>query len=206
MGWTGELFTGPSPAFVLGLLADHPDDEQRVGALGQAAELLARWRSPVAELLPVIAARLDDPAAEVRFRAAELLACLGPSATAHADEVAALLGDTAARATRVGQTVGEAALWALARMNDPRCVPALAELLTEPPTERRWGFASASAHYPADFHHVVLPSLPEVLDGLPPHAALLSAVRARLGRSHLRAPSPARSPVPEPGPARQPAP
>ncbi|MET9727341.1 hypothetical protein [Streptomyces zaomyceticus] len=52
-----------------------------------------------ADLLPSLAARLDDPTLEVRFRAAELLACLGPAAVAHADEVAVLLDDNAARDT-----------------------------------------------------------------------------------------------------------
>lgn len=126
--WTAALLAGPAPGFVLGLLADHPDDEQRTGALAQAGAVLARWRSPAAALLPRVAARLDDPAAEVRYRAAELLACLGPAAAAHADAVAALLGD-AARAARHQGSVGEAAVWALARTNDPRCLPALTGLL-----------------------------------------------------------------------------
>ncbi|MGP3756174.1 hypothetical protein [Streptomyces sp. IBSNAI001] len=65
-------------------------------ASAQAGGLLAQWRSPADALLPRLVARLDDPAAEVRFRAAELLACLGPAAAAHADEVAALIGDTGA--------------------------------------------------------------------------------------------------------------
>jgi hypothetical protein len=177
--WTVDLFPGPSPAFVLGLLADHPDDEQRIGALAQAGTLLAQWRSPTSELLPAVVARLDDPAAEVRFRAVELLACLGSSAGDHADEIAGLLGDRAARTTRVGETVGEAALWALARMNDPRCLPGLIEVLAEP----RSGFGSASAMYPADpYHHVALPSHHEVLVGLRDHAdVLVPAVCKHLG-------------------------
>ncbi|MGW0886396.1 hypothetical protein ACWD35_44600, partial [Streptomyces sp. NPDC002671] len=85
--WTAALFTGTSSAFTLGLLADHPDEEQRIGGLAQAGGLLSQWRSPVDALLPAIVARLDDPVAEVRYRAAELLACLGPSAAAHADAV-----------------------------------------------------------------------------------------------------------------------
>ncbi|KQX59548.1 MULTISPECIES: HEAT repeat domain-containing protein [unclassified Streptomyces] len=168
--WTAGLMTGPDPAFTLGLLADHHDPEQRVGALAQAGSLLSRWHSPTAAVLPRLAARLDDPSVEARFRATELLACLGPAAAAHADEVAALLSDTAARATRVRQTVGGAALWALARMNDPRCVPGAIELING----ARPGFASASAHYPADRLHIaVLPALDELLGRLPDHAELL---------------------------------
>ncbi|MFE3073711.1 HEAT repeat domain-containing protein [Streptomyces sp. NPDC059247] len=178
--WTAGLMTGPDPAFALGLLADHPDDEQRIGALAQTGGLLARWRSPAAALLPRVVARLDDPATEARFRAAELLACLGPAGAAHADEVASLLGDTAVRPTRVGQTVHEAALWALARMNDPRCLPGLTELLG---SGARSGFASASAFYPSGGpHHVVLPALHEVLVRLPDHAGpLLPPLVERLG-------------------------
>ncbi|MGX1274839.1 hypothetical protein [Streptomyces phaeoluteigriseus] len=66
--------------------------------------------------------------------------------------------------------MGEAALWALARMNDPRCLPGLIELITS----ARTCFASNSAHYRAtDWHHVGLPSLPEVLSHLPDHAEML---------------------------------
>ncbi|WP_424920288.1 hypothetical protein [Streptomyces sp. wa13] len=168
--WTAALLTGPSPSFTLGLLDDHPDVEQRIGGLARAGGLLAQWRSPASALLPRLVARLDDPAAEVRFRAVELLACLGPAAAAHADEVAALIGDTGARTTRKGETVAEAALWALARMNDPRCVPGLIDAAAHP----RSGFASNSAHYPsADWHYAVLPALHEVVGHLPDHAGLL---------------------------------
>ncbi|MFI8910999.1 hypothetical protein ACIGW4_05185 [Streptomyces sp. NPDC053513] len=171
--WASELFTGPAPDFALGVLADHHDDEQRVAALAQAGGLLSRWRSPGAPLLPRLVGRLDDPVAEVRFRAVELLACLGPEAAAHTDEVASLLTDGAVRTTRRRESVGEAALWALARMNDPRCLPGLIELIAG----ARSGFASNSAHHPAtDRHRVGLPSLPEALRHLPDHAELLLPV------------------------------
>ncbi|MGV9902887.1 HEAT repeat domain-containing protein [Streptomyces sp. NPDC003388] len=185
--WTAELFTDASPAFALGLLADHADEEQRVGALAQAGGLLSQWRSPTTALLPAIVARLDDPLAEVRYRAAELLACIGPSAAAHADALAGLLDDTAARTTRRGETVAEAALWALARMNDPRCVPGLAERVAGAPS----GFASASASYGSALpgHYPALPALHEVLIRLPDHAELLlPAICDRLGTtSDMRA-------------------
>ncbi|MEU7211854.1 HEAT repeat domain-containing protein [Streptomyces sp. NPDC044989] len=169
--WTAGLFAGASPAFTLGLLADHRDEEQRVGGLAQAGGLLSQWRSPADALLPAIVSRLDDPVAEVRYRAAELLACLGPSAAPHADAVAGLLGDTAARTTRCGETVAEGALWALARMNDPRCVPGLAKRVAGAPS----GFASTSASYGSarSGHYPALPALHEVLIRLPDHAELL---------------------------------
>ncbi|KOX37851.1 MULTISPECIES: HEAT repeat domain-containing protein [unclassified Streptomyces] len=177
--WTSELFAGPAPDFTLGVLADHHDDEQRIAALAQAGALLSRWRSPAAPLLPRLVGRLDDPVAEARFRAVELLACLGPAAAAHADGAASLLTDGAVRATQRRESVGEAALWALARMNDPRCLPGLIELIVG----ARSGFASHSAYHPAsEWHHVGLPSLPEVLRHLPDHAdALLPAICDRIG-------------------------
>ncbi|AZM50716.1 hypothetical protein DMB38_11885 [Streptomyces sp. WAC 06738] len=178
--WTAGLFPGASPAFALGLLADHPDAEQRAGALAVAGGLLAQWRSPAAALLPVLAGRLADPDAEVRYRAVELLACLGPQAAGHADAVAGLLGDGAARpGARTDETVGDTALWALARMNDPRCLPGLAGHIAG----ARTGFAAHSAYHGGvrGRHWPVLPALHEVLARLPGHApALLPAIRDRL--------------------------
>ncbi|MGY0066264.1 hypothetical protein ACWZEH_05430 [Streptomyces sp. QTS137] len=189
-GWTAALFTGASTAstafaastaFTQGLLADHPDEGQRIGGLAQAGGLLSQWRSPAEALLPAVATRLDDPVTEVRYRATELLACLGPSAAAHADAVAGLLGDTAARTARGAETVAEAALWALARMNDPRCLPGLADIIAG----ARSGFASTSAFSGSArgaFHDPVLPALDEVLVRLPDHAELLlPAICDRLG-------------------------
>ncbi|MFB7088938.1 hypothetical protein [Streptomyces sp. NPDC056296] len=173
--WTSRLFPGASPAFAMGLMADHPDEEQRIGALAQAGGLLSQWRSPADVLLPAVVARLDDSATEVRYRAAELLACCGPAAAVHADAVAALLGDTATRTSRGGETVADAALWALARMNDPRCLPGLAERVAGTPS----GFASADAFTGGAgdaVHHPALPALYEVLARLPDHAELLLPV------------------------------
>ncbi|MEO3851879.1 hypothetical protein ABGB09_30335 [Streptomyces sp. B8F3] len=178
--WTARLFPGPSPAFTLGLLADHPDAEQRVGGLAVAGGLLAQWRSPGASLMPVLVGRLGDPEAEVRYRAVELLACLGPQAAGHADAVAGLLGDGAARPdVRTGETVADAALWALARMNDPRCLPGLAAHIAG----TRSGFAANSAYHGGihGWHWPVLPALHEVLTRLTDHVApLLPAVCDRL--------------------------
>ncbi|MER6299260.1 hypothetical protein ABT247_06750 [Kitasatospora sp. NPDC001539] len=175
--WTAKLFTEPFPAFALGLLQDHSDVDQRVGALAQAGGLLAQWRSASTELLPALAARLDDPAPEVRFRAAELLACLGPAATVHADEVAILLGDSGARTTRKRETVAEAALWALARMNDLRCIPALIEAAAAP----RSGLASGCKTVVSSPRLRSLParSLPLSTAAPPPCAAGRRARRPR---------------------------
>ncbi|MFI7017985.1 hypothetical protein [Streptomyces sp. NPDC050164] len=188
----GTLFAD-SPAshtsYVLGLLADLPrsrrdstggtliDDEQRIGALAQAAEVLRRRHSPVDGLLPAVAARLDDPNPEVRFRATELLACLGPAAAAHADAVAALLDDSGSGSAHNGETVADAALWALARMNDERCVPGLVERLAGAPST----FSKYGIHSAGDHHFPVLPALYEVLALLPDHTGpLLPAVCDRI--------------------------
>ncbi|MFC1407460.1 MULTISPECIES: HEAT repeat domain-containing protein [Streptacidiphilus] len=170
--WTALLFPDPFPAFTLGLLADHDNADQRVGALSLAGGQLAQWRSANAGLLPALVARLHDSAPEVRFRAVELLACLGPAAAAYADDVVALLSDTAARATRDQETVAEGALWALARINDARCLPLLMGLMGG----TRSGFASVSASYPvtAGWHYPVLPGLHEVLAALPDHCEVLA--------------------------------
>ncbi|QNP75444.1 hypothetical protein IAG44_42620 [Streptomyces roseirectus] len=168
--WTADLFPGPSPAYVLGLLADHPDDEQRIGALSRAGTLLSSWRSPARALLPLLAERLTDPVPEVRYRAVELLACLGPAATAYADDVAALLDDTATRTTYQGESVADAAVWALARMNDPRCLPALTACVAA----TRPGFGAGTGYLGTGLAHCPgLPALPEILLRLPDHAQRL---------------------------------
>ncbi|MFB7950524.1 hypothetical protein ACFC6L_37150 [Kitasatospora phosalacinea] len=168
---TTALFAAPGPAtaFTRALLRDHPDAAHRAAALGQAGGLLAEWRSPTAELLPVLAARLDDPAPEVRRLALDLLACLGPAAVApQADRIAALLEDDA---------VADTALWALARGGDPRCVPALS---TAPA-----GFGSSAEYFGLGVrgHRPALPALHEVLALLPDHARdLMPAVEQQLAR------------------------
>ncbi|GLW58219.1 HEAT repeat domain-containing protein [Kitasatospora phosalacinea] len=162
---TTALFAAPGPAtaFVRALLRDHPDAAHRAAALEQAGGLLAEWRSPTAELLPVLAARLDDPAPGVRGLALDLLACLGPAAVApHADRIAALLEDDA---------VADTALWALARAGDPRCAPA--------------GFGSSGQYFGLGVrgHRPALPALHEVLALLPGHAqALMPVVEQQLAR------------------------
>ncbi|PYC86584.1 hypothetical protein C7C46_05590 [Streptomyces tateyamensis] len=70
--WTGMLFPGAAPDYALGLLADHPDPEQRVGALAQAARVLSDWHSPTTALLPALVERLADPDTEVRYHRGSL--------------------------------------------------------------------------------------------------------------------------------------
>ncbi|MER7578846.1 HEAT repeat domain-containing protein [Kitasatospora sp. NPDC097691] len=186
-GWTADLLPGASPSYVLGLLADHPDPEQRAGALGQAGGLLSRWRSAVPAVLPAVAARLDDPDTEVRYRSVELIACLGSAGADHADAVAALLDDTATRSTRTGEAVREAAVWALARLGDPRCVPAVVDLVAA--GGRATAFGTAAVHHTryGTHHYSELPGIHELLTPLREHAdALLPSIRAHLRSAHLR--------------------
>lgn len=175
--WTADLYQDSAAPYVLGLLADHPDAEQRAGALSLAGWLLSQRRSHTPALLPGIAARLTDPDPEVRFRATELLACLGPDAAARGDAVAGLLDDTGVFGN--SGTVADAAVWALARMGDPRCVPALVDRLTGP----RLGFPCSSTHRSrlGSTHWPELPALHELLIPLQDHAdRFVPAIRVRL--------------------------
>ncbi|ATE55278.1 HEAT repeat domain-containing protein [Actinosynnema pretiosum] len=88
----------------------------RLAALGCAMRITRRWRVPIPVDL------LDDDNSEVRRWAVVLLAHLGPEAREHADRLAEL-------AERERGGLREAALWALARQDDPRCLPGLVELL-----------------------------------------------------------------------------
>ncbi|WBP85052.1 HEAT repeat domain-containing protein [Kitasatospora cathayae] len=179
--WTADFYPGPSPSYALGLLADHPDPEQRASALSVAGALLSHRRSPTPLLLPDIAARLADPVPEVRYRATELLACLGPAAADHRDAVAELLDDPGT--FRSYGTVADAAVWALARMGDPRCVPALVDRLTGP----RLGFDSSSSRHSrlGNSHWPHLPALHELLIPLREHAEeLVPAIGVRLRADH----------------------
>ncbi|MER7668102.1 HEAT repeat domain-containing protein [Kitasatospora sp. NPDC096128] len=179
--WTADLYRDSATPYVVGLLADHPDAEQRAGALSLAGWLLSHRRSHTPHLLPGIATRLTDPDPEVRFRATELLACLGPDAAAHGDAAAGLLDDGGAFGN--GGTVANAAVWALARMGDQRCVAALVDRLTGRFTGPPLGFSCSSGYRSrlGSTHWPELPALHEVLIPLQDHAErLVPAIRVRL--------------------------
>ncbi|MFI5806080.1 HEAT repeat domain-containing protein [Streptomyces sp. NPDC051561] len=106
-------------------LLGHGDTTVRAGGLRVAAGLMSRWRSAVPGLLPDVADLVDDTCVENRLFALRVLAMCGAAARPWADLVAAHLGATGAAA----EAVREHACWALSRMGDERCVPALAELL-----------------------------------------------------------------------------
>ncbi|NUO43634.1 MAG: hypothetical protein HOV82_16550 [Streptomyces sp.] len=137
--WTAELFEDRSALGIefltrLAAAADPAEDtDLLVGVLDRAWRLLTRRRSVEPALLPLAAALLDHPDPELRYRAAHLLALLGPRAAGHADRLAALLDDPGeAEADCLEGTVGEHARWALARMGDPRALDGLVDVLCAP--------------------------------------------------------------------------
>ncbi|MEV4758570.1 hypothetical protein AB0J86_26165 [Micromonospora sp. NPDC049559] len=178
---TGQLMRrdpARATSFALAVARDSDHDE-RIAGLAQAADLLAEWRAVAPALLDFLIERLSDDEAEVRFRAAYLLGCVPDASAPAAGRLAELVTDAALRDSRRQVTVGDGAVWALARLGDPRCLPAIADRLGGP----RLGFAqnpeymSAAGTWPGFW----LPSVDEVLAPLRAHAAhLLPYVLPRL--------------------------
>lgn len=178
---TGELLAVDpvaATAFTLGISEDGEVD-QRVASLAQAGTVLSEWRTATGAVLPLLGRRLDDDSPEVRYRAAALLACLGLDAKPCADRLADLAADPAARSSGNAITVGDAAVWALARQDDPRCLPGLVERLSGD----RLGFGAAGAYHGRHMNLVMQPAVHEVLIPLRRHVdVLLGAVVERLAR------------------------
>ncbi len=119
---SGELLAddpGAVAEFAAGVVA-RGGVEHRLAALGCAMRALGRWRDPAP--VPLVGRLLDDSASRVRRWATVVAAHLGPEAREHADRLAELAG-------RERGSLRDAALWALARQEDPRCLPGLVELL-----------------------------------------------------------------------------
>ncbi|MEV1113770.1 HEAT repeat domain-containing protein [Actinosynnema sp. NPDC049800] len=176
---TGDLLRVDPVAATAYALAVHRggDTEQRVAAVKEAGRVLGEWRTVTGAIVPFLAAQLDHDEAELRFRSAFLLGCVGAEATDHADRLAALAADPTWHDSRRQVTVGDAAVFALARQRDPRCVPTLVERLTGP----RLGFGTAGAYFRRGLPLVTLPAAHEVLVPLREHAVrLVDAVVARL--------------------------
>ncbi|MBB5800363.1 HEAT repeat protein [Saccharothrix ecbatanensis] len=176
---TGDLLAVDpvaATAFAIGISQDREVDG-RVASLGQAGSVLSEWRTATGAILPLVGRRLHDDTPEVRYRAAALLACLGLDAKPYADHLAALAADPAIRNSRRVTTVGDAAVWALARQDDPRCLPGLVERLSGD----RLGFGTAGAYHGRLPHLIMQPAIHEVLIPLRRHVdVLLDAVTARL--------------------------
>lgn len=160
---------------------DDPDDESRVRAVREAALLLASWRSPQAVLLPAVAARLGDGAGEARAYAIHVLAACGPASAPFADRVAELMADDSPASELSDQTIGDLAVWALARMGDHRCVDELRDQVRG----SRAGFSvwSSTGGHP-QFYMLDMPAMHQVLGPLRELIPdLLPAVRERLRTS-----------------------
>ncbi|WP_037623682.1 HEAT repeat domain-containing protein [Streptomyces aureus] len=156
---------------VIGRLLGHRDPEVRAGALQVAAQELGRRRSAVTDLLPDVARSLSDPEPENRVFATRILGMCGYASRPWADALAAMVSEP-------GEAHAPArshALWALSRLGDARCVPALARCLAEADP----GFAFHGTH--ADGWWTYRLDLVEVAGGLGAHAdVLLPPLRARL--------------------------
>jgi hypothetical protein len=195
-GWADSAWFGPSPTAILhatgGLLrtdpaasaayaiglSRHADVNRRVAALGDAADALATWRTVTGTLVPFLGTQLGADHPEIRFRAAYLLACVDPAT--YADRLAELADDDAVRDGPSHATVGDAAVWALARRSDLRVRPGLRERLLGV----RLGFGTRSEHcgYSRAFWFRV-PGIHEVLAALGPADGLLDAVVTALDRA-----------------------
>ncbi|GAB3877594.1 hypothetical protein GCM10029964_026940 [Kibdelosporangium lantanae] len=165
---TGRLLMADPDAastFALGVTT-----EAGSGDLRHVQWVLSCWRTATDEMLPLLGACLDDQLSGVRYEAAALLACLGEQASAYADQLFVRTTDTA---SRHGMTVGDAAVWALARQNHPGCLPGLVDRLTGD----RLGFDVRARHFGGDVPVLWLPAIHEVLIPLREHAdALLGAL------------------------------
>ncbi|WP_370964830.1 HEAT repeat domain-containing protein [Amycolatopsis sp. cg9] len=186
---TGDLLLddrGAATAFAF-LLARARDGEYRVAALDHTQQVLSRWRTGTAEILPLLAERLDDELPEARYRAAALMACLGSQAATYADQLAARSTDAALRDAPTPATVGDAAVWALARQDHPGCLPGLVKQLSG----TLHGFQRGRSYFRPGVTGLFDPGIGEVLIPLHRHAdALLGPLTARLaaaGSDHVLA-------------------
>ncbi|UMP07499.1 HEAT repeat domain-containing protein [Amycolatopsis sp. EV170708-02-1] len=183
---TGSLVLGDpatATAFSLGI-ARSDDAAKRVAALSHVQQVLSQWRTTSEELLPLLAAHLDDESPEARYRAAALLACVGEQGAPYAEQLIARTTDHGVRDACNARTVGDAAVWALARQHHPGCVPGLVRRLSG----SSLGFSYAGSYYDRTIPSLEQPGIGEVLIPLCGHVdALLDAVIARLAKAHCDA-------------------
>ncbi|GAA3882862.1 hypothetical protein GCM10022243_54320 [Saccharothrix violaceirubra] len=161
-------------AYVVGLGRSRP-----VAAVREAWLTLETWHAGIDAIPAFLADHLEHDLPEVRYGAAFAFGCLGVGG--HTDRLAALAGDPARRDSRVVSTVGDAAVWALARQGDPRCVTGLTERLTGD----RLGFAPAESSHGPGVPTLWLPGIRTVLIPLREHAEhLVDALATRLAAAH----------------------
>ena len=194
--WSDTAWLGPGPAAIVAetgrLLRGDPELaaaytiaigrdghlEHRIAALAEAADLLVTWRTLTDPLVPFLGERLGDTAAEARFRAAYLLACVEPHA--YGARLAELAIDDTLWGSRDRTTAGDAAVWALARGRDLRAVPGLRERLLG----GRLGFAPHAEYCcPGIPFRFDLPGIHEVVAALAPTPDLLDAVITAIDRA-----------------------
>ncbi|MEV0964691.1 HEAT repeat domain-containing protein [Streptomyces sp. NPDC049910] len=112
------------------------DPAQRTDAVWMCHGLIRAWRGPYDEVVRLVGAQLDDPDPLLHGAAVSLLESLFglalPAADALAERVGAVGGD---------RPTDHRALIALARLGDPRAVPALAIALEQPDLPRDVAFA-----------------------------------------------------------------
>ncbi len=112
------------------------DPAQRTDAVWMCHGLIRAWRGSYDEVVRLVGAQLDDPDPLLHGAAVSLLESLFglalPAADALAERVGAADGD---------RPTDRRALVALARLGDPRAVPALARALEQPDLPRDVAFA-----------------------------------------------------------------
>ena len=179
--WAAGLFdhtpeTATSFLVRLAGRAHRPQDTGlRRAVLDEAWRLLVVRPSAAPALLPVAGGLLSDPDDEIRLKAANLLAVLGPRAAAYADRLAELVDDPGEDLMIEGG-VGDFARWALARIGDPRALPGLVERLYEPYREQY-----SRSYCLGDPR---LPDIDDILVPLRAHAGVLLPALRNVIREH----------------------
>jgi hypothetical protein len=137
--------------------------------MAEAGSVMMKWRSATDDLLPLIASGLDGFAG-VREAALHLLAANGEAAWPWSDAIANLVPE--------GGRTEALAVWALARLVDPRAVPSVQRSLAGDPGMYPFG----ATHYTDGFYWLTQdPGIGDVLLPLAPYAdSLLPAIRLRL--------------------------
>jgi HEAT repeat protein len=181
---TGCLLLGDPAAavtFAVGV-SERGDAQHRVAAMNHLGALVQEWRAVPASVVPFLAGQLPAPEAETRFRAAYLLAGIGHAALPYADQFAVMAGDDSPATSIAGKTtVGDAAVWALIRLKDPRCIPELRSRISGD----RTGFPTTSGYYGRyingyPWFSPSLPSIGVAVTEADPGAELLAPVIDRL--------------------------
>jgi hypothetical protein len=164
-------------------VSERGDEQHRVAAMNHLGTLLQEWREVPAPVVPFLAGQLHAPEAETRFRAAYLLAGMGEGARPYADQLASMAGDDSPAKSLAGKetTAGDAAVWALIRLRDPRCIPELRSRIIGD----RTGFPASTSSFGRNVgrHPLFIASLPSIgvaVTEADPGAELLAPVIGRL--------------------------